>query len=51
MLTLRFKQCKSDASVYYFIDENTRELVIAIVYIDNICFMSLKNSPLLLKLK
>ena len=48
MLTLEFKQYKSDASVYYFIDEETRELVIAIVYI---CFMGLKDSLLLLKLK
>ena len=48
MLTLEFKQYKSDASVYYFIDEETRELVIAIVYI---CFMGSKDSLLLLKLK
>jgi len=48
MLTLEFKQYKSNASVYYFIDEETRELVIAIVYI---CFMGSKDSLLLLELK
>jgi len=37
--------------VYYFIDEETRELVIAIFYVDDICFMGLKYFPLLLKLK
>jgi len=50
-LWLRFKQCKSDASMYYFIDEETRELVIAIVYINNVCFMGSKDSLLLLELK
>jgi len=38
ILTLRFKQCKSDASIYYFIDEKTRELVIAIVYVNDVYF-------------
>jgi len=51
ILDLRFKWCKFDASVYYFIDEETRELVIAIVYVDDVCFMGLKNFPLLLELK
>jgi len=37
--------------MYYFIDENTRELVIAIIYVDDICFMSSKYSPLFLELK
>ena len=37
--------------MYYFIDEETRELVIAIVYIDNICFIDLKYFPILLELK
>jgi len=31
ILALIFKQCKSDTNVYYFIDKETRELVIAIV--------------------
>ena len=48
---LGFKQCKSDVSVYYFIDKETRELVIAIVYVDDVCFMGSKDSPLLLELK
>ena len=39
MLALGFKQCKFNAGVYYFIDEETRELVIAIIYVDDICFM------------
>jgi len=51
MLALKFKQCKFDASVYYFIDEETRELVIVIVYVNDICFISSKNSLLLLELK
>jgi len=37
--------------VYYFIDEKTKELAIAIVYINDVCFMGSKDSPLLLKLK
>ena len=37
--------------MYYFIDEETRELVIAIVYINNICFMGSKDFLLLLELK
>jgi len=41
MLTLGFKQYKYDASVYYFIHKKTRKLVIAIVYVDNVCFMGL----------
>jgi len=51
ILTLGFKQWKSDTSIYYFIDKKTRELVITIVYIDNVCFMDLKNSLLFLELK
>ena len=51
MLVLGFKQYKSDVSVYYFIGKETRELVIAIVYVDNVCFMGSKDSPLLLELK
>ena len=51
ILALRFKWCKSDAGIYYFIDEETRELVIAIVYVNDVCFMDSKNFPLLLELK
>jgi len=51
MLALRFKWYKSDTSVYYFIDKETRELVITIIYINDICFMDLKDSLLLLELK
>ncbi len=41
MLTLGFKQYKYNASVYYFINKKTRELVIATVYVNNVCFMGL----------
>jgi len=36
MLALGFMQYKSDASMYYFIDKETRKLIIAIVYINNV---------------
>ena len=36
---------------YYFIDENTRKLVLIIVYVNDVCFMSSKDSLLLLELK
>ena len=51
MLALRFKECKFNASVYYFINKKTRELVIAIISINNIYFIGLKNCLLLLELK
>ena len=51
ILVLEFKQCKSDANVYYFIDEETKELVIEIIYINDICFIGLKDFLLLPKLK
>jgi len=51
MSALGFKQCKSNISVYYFINKETRELVIAIVYINDVDFMGLKDSLLLLELK
>jgi len=41
----------SNTGVYYFIDEETRELIIAITYVNDICFMGSKNSLLLLELK
>ena len=47
-LILEFKQCKSNTSIYYFINKETRELVIAIVYVDSICFIGSKNFLLLL---
>ena len=51
ILVLGFKWCKSDASVYYFIDEETRELVLKIVYTNNVCFIGSKDFLLLLELK
>jgi len=37
--------------VYYFINEKIRELVIAIVYVNDACFIGSKYFPLLLELK
>jgi len=51
MLALEFKRCKSDTGVYYYHNKKTKVLVIAIVYVDNVCFMSTKGSLLLNELK
>jgi len=51
MLALGFKRCKSNAGVYYYHDKKTKALVIAIVYVDDICFIDTKGSLLLNKLK
>jgi len=51
MLALGFKRCKSNTSVYYYHDKKTKALVIAIVYVNNIYFMSTKGSLLLNELK
>ena len=51
MLVLGFKKCKSNASVYYYHNKKTKALVIAIVYVDDICFMGTKGSLLLNELK
>jgi len=51
MLALEFKWYKFDTGIYYFIDEEIRELVITIVYVNDICFISSKNSLLLLNLR
>jgi len=51
MLALGFKRCKSDASIYYYHDKKTKALVIAIVYVDDVCFMGTKGSLLLNELK
>jgi len=37
MLALGFKQCKSNAGVYYYHDKKTGALVIAIIYVDDVC--------------
>jgi len=37
--------------MYYFINKETKKLVIAIVYIDDVFFISSKDSLLLLELK
>jgi len=51
MLVLEFKRCKSDAGVYYYHNKKTKALVIAIVYVDNVCFMGTRGSLLLNELK
>ena len=51
MLALGFKRCKSNAGVYYYHDKKTKALVIAIVYVDDVCFMGTKDSLLLNELK
>ena len=51
MLALGFKRCKSDASVYYYHDKKTGALVIAIVYVDDVCFMDTRGSLLPKELK
>ena len=51
MLVLEFKQYKYNADIYYFINKETKELVIAIVYVNDIYFVGLKDSLLLLELK
>ena len=37
--------------IYYFIDKETRKLVIVIIYVDDVYFMDSKDSLLLLGLK
>ena len=51
ILALRFKKYKYDASIYYYYDKKTKALVIAIVYIDDICFIGTKGFLLLNELK
>ena len=48
---LEFKWYKSNANIYiyYFIDKETRELIIAIVYVDDICFMGSKDFSIKVK--
>ena len=43
ILPLEFKQCKSDTNMYYFINEETRKLVLVIIYVNNVCFISSKD--------
>jgi len=51
MLALGFKQYKYNADMYYFINKETKELVIVIVYINDVYFISSKDSLLFLELK
>ena len=51
MLILGFKQCRFNAGIYYFIDKKTREFVIAIVYVNDVCFICSKDFLLLLEMK
>jgi len=43
ILTLEFKQYKSNANIHYFINEKTRELVIAIIYVDDIVMIHVRT--------
>jgi len=51
MLVLKFKWYKSDTGAYYFIDKMTRELVTTIIYVNDVCFIDLKDFLLFLELK
>ena len=51
MLALGFKRCKSNAGIYYYHDKKTKAHVIAIVYVDDVCFMGTKGFLLLNELK
>jgi len=51
MSALGFKQYKSNTDVYYFINKETRKLVIAIIYVNDVYFISSKDFLLLLELK
>ena len=51
MLALGFKRCKSNASIYYYHDKKTKVLIIAIVYVNDVCFMGTKDVLLLNELK
>ena len=42
MLALGFKRCKSNTGVYYYHDKKIKALVIATVYVDDVCFMGTK---------
>jgi len=51
MFALGFKRCKSNAGIYYYHDKKTKALVIAIVYVNNVCFINTKGSLFLNELK
>jgi len=51
MLALGFKQCKSDAGMYYYHDKKTGALAIVIIYVDDVCFIGTRGSLLLKELK
>ena len=51
MLALGFKQCKYNAGMYYFINKETKELVIVIIYVNDVYVISSKDSLLFLELK
>jgi len=50
MLVLDFKQYKSNAGIYHYLSKKTKKLVIAIVYVNDIYFMSSKDYLLLVKI-
>jgi hypothetical protein len=50
MKELGFKRCASDAGVYYYIDRGTKQLIIALVYVDNVAIIG-KKTKLFIDLK
>ena len=51
MLALGFKRYKFNTGVYYYHNKKTKVLIIAIVYINDVCFISTKGSLFLNELK
>jgi len=51
ILALGFKRCKFNTGVYYYHNKKTKVLIIAIVYINDVCFISTKGSLFLNELK
>ena len=43
MKELGFKRCASDAGVYYYIDQGTKQLIIALVYVDDVAIIGQKT--------
>ncbi|XP_006458389.1 hypothetical protein AGABI2DRAFT_58655, partial [Agaricus bisporus var. bisporus H97] len=50
MKDLGFKRCSSDAGVYYYSDPQTKQLIIALVYVDDVAIIG-KKTALFINLK
>jgi hypothetical protein len=44
MKELGFKRCTSDAGVYYYVDPKTKQLIIALVYVDDVAIIGKRTS-------